>query len=829
VNLYGRYFIGCLMQEPGRTLLVVLSLILAIATFSSVRLANELSLRSFESTSAYLKGRSDVTVHSLSGRIEASLPAFLKAVPGILAVSPRAERWGTIEMDEKVQLVQILALDILANQEFEYYSQLNSGSREDFFDLLAGKAFFASPDLLLKVAAQAFTPLTIEGESLSLNDYNLIKFDSAGQGTILIMDVEVYLDNFAFRQEIDSIDLLFDTEVSYDDLRNQIQSLLGSSFYLQSQDENADRLALLTEALRVNLHYMAAIALFVSVLVIYHVMSFLGMRRRSDFSLLRCLGATPLTIKKLIFFEAIILGLIGGSLGYLCGYYLAGLVSEDLTSTIRGLYANVVTHEVEFSWRTAVEALGLGVALTVVGALPIASEAAKVAPVQRNVLAGGNSELNYKRIAFFGVLCGSFILFCSYLLSDLSLVRNYRGLGLFLALTLSLGVLAFVPLIFTWVLKILRPSSRRVSLLLACDHLSSSFYRSIITVGSVALALGMFIGISTMIASFRGSVVQWIDQSSEGDLYISLPGPYQNRATEVLPPALLAYLQKSESVASGRLGVIESTRYKEEDIFVRSYKSLHEGLHTEECIPTANVSESFSQRFSVKEGDSIYIPHARELQTIKVSQIVSDYSAERGIIFLSPQCFRHLYSSFDPQTLSLVLGEGVSTDAFSQEIQTKFLQLPLHIRDSQGLRQEVVKTFDATFQITYALQTISLILVVFIILNTILILFHERRHEFATLRALGASITVLSRLAVIEACILTVVACFFALLLGITLSLFLIYVINLAYFGWSVMFVISWQLIFLTFALTIGFVAILTYFLARATLEKNMREALRYE
>lgn len=834
MNFAFRYIFSSAKKEPGRILLVVLGLSLAIATFCAIRLANDVSLRSFESTARFLRGNSDLVLSSLSGRIDFELVSFVTNFPGIRSASGRLERAGLLSGDSGHEHVRVLALDLLKNSEFDYYNPEALSDREQFFSVLSGETILVSPALLSLIDSKlGYSVLQVEGHSIDLTRFTLLPLSLLGDDFSLVLDLEVYLDRFGKDREIDAIDLIFDQRQSLEQSKSELFEILGPYFTLSSEEESKERLATLTEALRVNLHYMAAIALFVAMLVVYHVMSFLGVRRRADFSLLKSIGAAPGTLWRLLFFEAVLLGLIGAVLGYGLGYTLAVFVSADLSSTIKALYAQVVVQEVSFTLKSFIEAILLGVAFSVVSVVPIAYEASRVTHIGRG---SGHDEMRVDSPANLGwALAGFGILMASLALSDLTLVRNYPGLGLLLALLLSVGVLCLLPLCFWWFLKAVRPFCQhpgRVALLLAIDHMTSSFRRGSVTIASVALALGMFIGITTMISSFRGSVSNWMQETSDGDVYISLPGPYQNRSTERLPVNLIEFLRASPVVSEGTQSVVVPYRFSGNDIFVRSYQPLLDSKaqnmdNSQQC--SLAVSESFARRYQVDSGQELALTSSKGAIRYEIKEVVADYSSERGTVYLSPQCFEQLLGSFETQAISLKLDSQTDSEEFITEIRDLFPDLPLQIRDGQGLRDEVIETFDATFKITYALQTISLILVSFIILNTILILFFERKHEFATLRAIGASLNSLRALAVIEALIISVLACIFAFILGIVLSLFLIYVINLAYFGWSVVFSISWQIIGVTFVVTLILVAALTFILSKGALQKNMQEALRYE
>ena len=112
----------------------------------------------------------------------------------------------------------------------------------------------------------------------------------------------------------------------------------------------------------------------------------------------------------------------------------------------------------------------------------------------------------------------------------------------------------------------------------------------------------------------------------------------------------------------------------------------------------------------------------------------------------------------------------------------------IFIATNGDLRAAVLRIFDATFAITYALEVIAIGVSLFGMAATLLTLVLERRREIAMLRLVGADSGQLRRLIVIEAGVLGAVTQAVGLVVGLALSLILIYVINVQSFGWTIQF-----------------------------------------
>ena len=114
------------------------------------------------------------------------------------------------------------------------------------------------------------------------------------------------------------------------------------------------------------------------------------------------------------------------------------------------------------------------------------------------------------------------------------------------------------------------------------------------------------------------------------------------------------------------------------------------------------------------------------------------------------------------------------------------------IHTNASLRREVLRIFDATFAITYALEIIAILVAIMGVAGTLLTLILERRREIAMLRLVGAGRRQVRRMVVIEAVMIGAASQGVGLLVGVLLSLVLVFVINYQSFGWSIQFHMPW-------------------------------------
>jgi putative ABC transport system permease protein len=110
------------------------------------------------------------------------------------------------------------------------------------------------------------------------------------------------------------------------------------------------------------------------------------------------------------------------------------------------------------------------------------------------------------------------------------------------------------------------------------------------------------------------------------------------------------------------------------------------------------------------------------------------------------------------------------------------------VNTNGALRAEVLRIFDRTFAITWALELVAVTVAVLGIVATLVTLIVERGRELAMLRLVGAERWQIRRMVVIESAVVGGISQLIGLGVGVALSLVLVYVINVQSFGWSIQF-----------------------------------------
>jgi putative ABC transport system permease protein len=172
-----------------------------------------------------------------------------------------------------------------------------------------------------------------------------------------------------------------------------------------------------------------------------------------------------------------------------------------------------------------------------------------------------------------------------------------------------------------------------------------------------------------------------------------------------------------------------------------------------------------------------------------VAAVYYDYSTDRGVVVMDQATFVRHYGDLPPTGLTAYVRADASPEAVRADILRDLDEgHRVFIYTNRSLREEVLRIFDSTFAITYALEVIAVFVAMLGVAGTLLTLVIERRRDLALLRLVGADRRQVRRMVVIEAGLIGAVSQAIGLGVGLALSLVLIYVINVQSFGWTIQF-----------------------------------------
>jgi len=815
------------LQSWRQSLLTILGLALGVAVFVSIHLSVGASLRSFKSTVRSISGQTQWQILQDGRELDEGLFPAVKLHPAVEAAAPVVE--FQVSLDRRPgEVLWIMGLDFFSEAGIRSHSEAISSIRsEEFFSLLVTpKTVGLNRDFARGQGLKKGDSLTIlvHGRPETLTIAALLDPQGTGlalEGNFGVMDIAQAQEVFGKIGRLDRIDLVFKKAGSEKTQLQDLKNILPEGVRIVQPGDRERGTEKMIRSYQLNLTALSFIALLVSMYLIYNTTSLAVARRQKEIGILRALGMMPGQVLWLILLESAGYGLIGGLLGMGGGYFLARLLLDTVSQTITNLYVLVGITRLYFPLWEAASIAFLSVILALASAFLPARQASRIQPREVIYQSPGLTSFRMGRIRLF-LLAGIGLLIAAGLLI---FVPNYRewpvgGLASTLALTLGFSFLLppFTRLVIQRVLSLL-PRWRRgsVSTRLGLYYAHRYLNRMAIAMAALMTAIAMLISVTVMIRSFRQAVDTWIQQSISGDLFVSPVFPSNRGFSQFLEPWVLRSIEAMEGLSDvyhyrGLITEIrgEPLRLWSGDLAViqrqggLAFREGHpEGIFTkvlsgEEIL----ISEVLANQLSLKPGSSLSLITAEGPRRFIVAGVFYDYRTEGGAVWMDRRLFLKYWKDDRVNGLRLYLKDPGGTFEMRQAIQKRFSgQVSLVVVSHRELRDEILKIFDQTFQITYVLEAIALLVAFLGILHTsaISILFREK--ELGILRALGALPIQIRKMILIETLLMGGFSFLGGGLAGTVLSLILIFVINKQSFGWTIPFYWSWALYLQTLGL----------------------------
>ncbi|MBM4273315.1 MAG: ABC transporter permease [Deltaproteobacteria bacterium] len=812
-----RISLSHLTQHPGRSLLGVLGIALGTAVYLSIALAANQALQSFQSGVTAVAGKAQWRLQSPGAPLDENIYPQVRRLPEVKAAAPVVE--SILELSAPLQgPVLLLGIDPFSERPLrDYQISPEADSSQTWRD------FFLRPDAVL-ISRKLADRLGLKpGDSLpvmvggSRHTLKIVGVFSSPRG-LYPLDGSVILMDLAPAQELldrvgrlDYIDVLGRGDPRI--LLPGLQALAPPGVEVANPGAASRQMEGLVASYRLNLAVLSAIALFVGMFLIYQSVTLSVVRRRREIGLLRTLGMTSRQVLLLFLAEGLASGLAGGLGGLLLGVALAQGVLGVMTQNLTSLYTPVVAQEAGVSAGLLFQAWALAVGATLAAALLPAREAARTrvrAVWHREEL---EEKIETRAGAIF--LAGVAALALAGALACWKVQAGPPYPGFIAAFLILLAFALFTPLATRILGRRLQPVFRAVlgpAGNLGCRYLSGSLSRSAVSIAALACALGMLIAVVVMIGSFRQTVNNWVTRSISGDIFFG-PAVFSTSAYDhFLPPEILPELRRDPDVRDIYLYRCVRLPFKDRYVLAigGSFDVLarHGGLwfrkgNGKEIMMSVGgggqgqmapapaskviISEALAETFGIKEGDTLQLPTPAGVQPLTVAGVFYDYRTDGPSVWMDISLFRRFWPDHHLNAVRLYLKEPGRVGEVQARLQETYGSRYRLLTLSHGeLRAGILKIFDETFALTYALEGVAVLVAVFGIITTFMVLIMERERELALLQTIGASRGQILGMVLVESGLASLLSFTLGAGAGSVLSLLLILVINKQAFGWTI-------------------------------------------
>jgi putative ABC transport system permease protein len=855
-NIGWRY----LLRHPWQTTLMILGITLGVAVVVAIDLANASARLAFDLSTDAVAGRAThQIVGGPNGLDESVYIALIRSGVVEYAAPVISEYISAPSLDGGI--IQLMGVDPFAETPFRNYLGGESGTqvRQPVGNLIK---FFTQPGAILISEDMArrsglrncpennigcSVQLEIDGiaKSAIITGY-LEPTDSLSRralDTLVLTDIASAQELTGKIGSLDRIDLII-SEPRKTYTEAAISKLLPASARLIPVEARTGTIEEMTSAFRVNLTALSLLALVVGLFLIYNTITFSVVQRRPLFGTLRSLGVTRREVFALVVSEALAVGLIGGLVGIILGVIMGQAAVGLVTQTINDLFFVLTVRGVQIPTMSLIKGGLLGVAATLLSAAPPAWEAASVPP---NVaLSRSGLEKKAQKAVCLAGLAGLVLI----ILGIGALLIPSRNLILSFSATFSviIGFALEAPIVTSLLMKISAPPLGSIwgSLgRMAPRDVINSLSRTSVAVAALMVAVSVTIGVSLMVSSFRYTVVNWLEQTLQGDIYISAPSLTSTQTTAPLDSQVLSILDDLTDVdqvytlrsvdVDSPLGLVhiaatDNSNLSEERGFLSTSIPI-DLIASEMKSGAVIISEPFANRMGIREPSgeiSLYTDNGSA--SFPVVGIYYDYSSTQGTVLMTLDVYRQNWEDNSITAAALKLQPGVNVDQTASEIKAALVDhQQVLVRANQALRNEVLQVFDRTFTITGALQLLATIVAFIGVLSALLSVELERQRELGILRAVGLTARQLWGLIMLETGLLGTVAGLLAMPTGYILAVILIFIINRRSFGWTLQMQLQVEPFVIALVVAVSAAMLAGVYPARRMSRMMAADALRYE
>jgi len=778
--------------HKGRMALSLLVVVLSVGFVTGTLLFTDTIDRTFNTM--FADTAADVTVSPPSSQtqnqgegaadptVPASLVTRLSTVPGAASVRGDISTQQLVVVDAQGR--QLTAADSAPTLGMNW--DPNSKST----DLSAGHAPQGPGEVVIDTDTAASQHLAIGGRlkvisgpgTFNVEIVGLAQFKTLNPGAAF-----VYFDTPAAQSELlgkpgvfTGVDITAAGGVTDDQLKQNVVKAIGGGYDVKTAAEettsNMDSLGFIS-VLRAALLGFAGIALLVGAFLIVNTFQMLVAQRTRELGLLRALGASRRQINRSVRTEALLLGVIGSTLGIGAGFGLA----SALIVLMRGAGLNMPAGHLAFEASTPIAGYAVGILVTLAAAWMPARRAARISPMAALRDAGVPEDRRAGRIrTIVGVLVtgGGAAALVAAAHSSGGSGGALLGAGV---LTTLIGAVLIGPFLAAGVIRVLGaalPGLFGPAGLLAKRNALRNPRRTGATAAALMIGLSLVAGLSVVSSSLLASASAQLDSSVGADFIItangSLPVTPQALAAARATPGL-AHVTENKDI-QGKVGA----KAAQADFFASS-DTLPQDFSVK--IVQGDMAEVYS-------GDGIALPQdvttAQHItlgehvpvtfnggtpQTLPVVAITSEDTVfNKGSAYVSLQTLtKSVPASAQPLDFMLFAkADPGQADTAYKALQNELAQYPqLQVKNQADYKKLLHDQVAQLLDLVYGLLGLAIIVAILGVINTLALSVVERTREIGLLRAIGFSRRSVRRMIRLE----SVLIALFGAVLGLGLGM----------------------------------------------------------
>jgi len=819
-----------LRQHPWRNAAAVVAVMLGVALAFSVHLINASALDEFAQATRAVSGQSDLELRAAQGQFDEALFGRVAILPEVAQAAPVLEIGSYLRTPSGKQSLKVVGIDALAVARMApdlmpipRKPESSDSEKTTRFALFAPGQVFLNPAAQRIAAAldQSATPSTLQVQAgMQWLDVRAAGSVRASSPALVVMDIGAAQELFDKQGQLSRIDLTLKPGMNRADFARQLQALPGwpAGVTVAQPGDAQSQINNLSQAYRVNLTVLALIALFTGAFLVFSVLALSVAKRAQQFALLGVLGLSGRERLTLVLWESLALGVVGSVCGLALGAGLAALALKVLGGDLGGGFFAGAAPSLHVNGWAALGYGVLGVVAALAGGWWPARQAQALPPAQ--TLKGlGHTEATHSH--WFSLI----LIAIGALLTRAPAIFGIPIAAYVSVALLLLGGITALPWLVGLLLDRIAPLVAQQTLpLLAVARARHQRETAAVAVSGVVASLSLAVALTVMVASFRESVTQWLNQVLPADLYVRSAGNLGASDTVFFSPEFVQAAAKLPGItrlqAQRQVPLLLQASLpavallaRELDDPARSLPMVAPPLPVPEGQIGIYVSEAVVDLHGARVGHvfpellkafrPIALIDKAQVAPFFVAGVWRDYARQSGAIAISRTDFERLTGDQRANDLALWLDDPSTADQAQQAIRALAEDGQRGLSTGSGellefgtaaqIRATSLRVFDRSFAVTYWLQAVAVGIGLFGVAASFSAQVLARRKEFGLLVHLGLTKQQILTVVALEGMAWTSLGALAGLGLGLLVSVVLVHVVNPQSFHWTMDLMLPWM------------------------------------
>jgi putative ABC transport system permease protein len=779
-----------LRARAQRTLLTAIGIVLGVGIVFGVITLSDTMSSTFRVLYSRAFGAADITITTAggSGTLEEGVVEKVRGYEGVESAAPRLSLPASLILERKQAngLPEVQSMRLFGVEP-------ESAALATGFDLTQGRFPESGKEITLDGGSAESAGLEIGDkvtlgtprgpEKLDLVGILRIPGGSFGGFGFGMAPLPYAQKSFEDQGRISGIAVEAVDGTPVPELLERLDRGLGEGLQAERSETRTQEMTSQLQGFRISLLFFAGTALFVGAFLVFNALSMTILERTRELGMLRALGSTRIMIARSVIAEALILGLLGSTLGVLFGYGMA----KGLVYLFGRAFLFQIT-ELVLSPFALVSAIVVGVAVTAVAALYPALRASRVSPVEAmRARSGGTGKGRSRILAVLAPLFGLLLLgvgapWIYYLAKNLS--ANLNGLvyasGIAGVIGAFLGVSLVIPTLVRPLAALLSPVLRLlfgVEGRMAAANATRNRGRTALTASALMVGISLVVAFSALGGSVLGSIRSYLDGSLGSD-YVVQPASQNSDVTfsSDLPEKVgrVPGVESTTSLGStflrkgNEVSIVFGVDQNYPDIFRVDYTAGGPNAFSKLEHGGALVAKQLAETRKLAVGDRVELPTPKGPKEYPVEGILENDIVGGGAgIYLSREMLARDYNEQEGEFLAIKAEPGTNRGVLTRNIEEILRRYPqFTLYSNAEWKAQIEDDFNRQYVFFYAIMGVSVAVSAFGVVNTLSMSVFERTREIGILRAVGTTRLQVGRLVIDEGIVISLIGCLVGVAVG---------------------------------------------------------------